>query len=149
MAKDKAKGKGRTGRPHREINWETVDAMLSCQATEEEICAYLDMGISTLKDACKRERDMTFQQLSLQKRKIGHVTLRRKQVELALDGSIPMLIFLGKQWLGQSDRDDIAPQDAIAEFRSLAGPPPKPNGEVKGQPDAVAKRLEDGEDHSS
>jgi hypothetical protein len=32
------------------------------------------------------------------------VSLRRKQIELALDGSIPLLIFLGKNLLGQSDK---------------------------------------------
>lgn len=34
----------------------------------------------------------------------GRASLRRKQFETAMDGSIPMLIFLGKNYLGQADK---------------------------------------------
>lgn len=33
----------------------------------------------------------------------GRASLRRRQFEAAMDGSVPMLIFLGKNYLGQSD----------------------------------------------
>jgi len=35
-------------------------------------------------------------------------SLRRKQIELAKKGSVPMLIWLGKQYLGQRDRQDVS-----------------------------------------
>lgn len=34
----------------------------------------------------------------------GRASLRRRQFEAAMDGSVPMLIFLGKNYLGQSDQ---------------------------------------------
>jgi len=37
----------------------------------------------------------------------GHVSLRRSQVQNALNGSTTMQIWLGKQWLGQSDKQEI------------------------------------------
>lgn len=147
----------RTGRPRKVVDWTVVDAMLKCQATEEEIAAYLGLSVDTLCRGCKAERKMTFAELSLQKRKVGAVTLRQRQIEIALDGSIPMLIFLGKQYLGQSDRDDVTAQDAIAEFKSLAGPLAG-NGQVKGNGkpkhkakgiNSGAKRLGDAERDSS
>ena len=42
-----------------------------------------------------------------QKRKAGFVSLRRKQYELAMAGNATMLIFLGKQYLGQSDKREV------------------------------------------
>ena len=36
------------------------------------------------------------------------ISLRAKQVQLALDGDRCMLVWLGKQWLGQKDRLDHA-----------------------------------------
>lgn len=33
--------------------------------------------------------------------------LKRKQVEMALDGNTTMLVWLGKQYLGQRDKSDV------------------------------------------
>jgi hypothetical protein len=40
----------------------------------------------------------------------GKESLRRKQWELAMKGNVQMLIWVGKQWLGQRDRqpDEVA-----------------------------------------
>ena len=35
------------------------------------------------------------------------VGLSRKQVEVAMSGNVTMLIWLGKQWLDQKDRQEI------------------------------------------
>ena len=35
------------------------------------------------------------------------MTLRRKQVRIAMGGNVAMLIWLGKQLLGQADRQDV------------------------------------------
>jgi hypothetical protein len=37
----------------------------------------------------------------------GSISLRRKQKQMADDGDKTMLIWLGKQWLGQSDRQAV------------------------------------------
>jgi len=39
-------------------------------------------------------------------RKRSDLSIRRKQAELAMDGNVTMLIWLGKQRLGQRDRFD-------------------------------------------
>ncbi len=54
-------------------------------------------------------------------------SLRRTQIEVALNGSVPMLIWLGKQYLGQSDKQEtntkteinITVQRAMDELRSI------------------------------
>jgi hypothetical protein len=48
-----------------------------------------------------------------QKRQAGFVSLRRKQYELAMAGNATMLIFLGKQYLGQADKREVAAPEPI------------------------------------
>jgi hypothetical protein len=59
-----------------------------------------------------------------------HKSLRRKQLEVALGGNIAMLIWLGKQFLGQTDKQDI--QTTKREIRVRIGGEPleaKPAGD--------------------
>lgn len=37
----------------------------------------------------------------------GRTRLRQRQMELALEGNVPMLIWLGKQMLGQTDKQEL------------------------------------------
>ena len=38
----------------------------------------------------------------------GIISLRRKQFEVANGGSVPMLIWLGKQYLNQKDKSEVS-----------------------------------------
>lgn len=57
----------------------------------------------TIWRACKRERGCNFETYFRQKRKRGLEGLRVKQYELAMKGDRVMLIWTGKQWLGQKE----------------------------------------------
>lgn len=75
------------------------------QATLEEVVGFLGVSEDTLERACKREHKLHFADYHAQKRTPGRISLRRKQWQKAVeDGDIAMLIFLGKQYLNQSDR---------------------------------------------
>ena len=41
------------------------------------------------------------------------VELRKKQFEMAMDGNVQMLIWLGKQYLGQSDKPSDIKEDEL------------------------------------
>lgn len=59
-----------------------------------------------------------------------HKSLRKKQVEVALDGNPQMLIFLGKAELGQSDRIEINQNvKAEVEYEIKFGEPIEANQE--------------------
>lgn len=74
--------------------------------TEVAICEVLGCGKSTLQDYVKATHGVTFQQLKAQKHEGVKLKLSGKQYEMAMKGSVPMAIWLGKQWLGQSDKMD-------------------------------------------
>ena len=54
---------------------------------------------------------MTFAEYFKQKASHGRMSLRRKQYTAAIDGNTTMMVWLGKNWLGQSDQPEPEAQD--------------------------------------
>jgi len=97
--------KPKMGRPRKEFDPEQFEKLCSIQCTIEEICAYFDMDHETLNERIKEEYNgKTFSTIFATKRKTGHVSLRRSQFQKALEGDNTMLVWLGKNYLGQRDK---------------------------------------------
>ena len=100
--------------PHRpqgtfiSIDWPKVDGMCAIQCTGEEIAGVLGIDYDTLQRACKRENEILFADYIQQKRSGGKMSLRRKQYSTAMEGNPTLLIWLGKNWLGQTDKMETA-----------------------------------------
>ena len=96
------------GRPHKEIDKRTFENLCAIQSTITEMCAIFECDSKTLENWCKREYGMNFSQVFKEKRCKGFISLRRAQFQKAIDEkNTAMLIFLGKNWLGQSDRQEV------------------------------------------
>lgn len=80
--------------------------MCEIHCTGEEIAAVLGVDYKTLERACKREKNTNIGEYIKQKSATGKMSLRRKQHTTAMDGNVSMLIWLGKNWLGQKDKSD-------------------------------------------
>ena len=93
----------RTGRPRKEINQKQFEYLCGIFCTEEEIAGLFDCSIDTLERWCKRTYKETFADVYKKKISNGKMSLRRTQFEMAKTNPT-MAIFLGKQYLGQSDR---------------------------------------------
>ena len=93
-------------RPRKEINWNQVDQMCAIQCTGEEIAAVLGVDYDTLNKAMKREKKKSFTEYFKEKSAYGKVSLRRRQSRAAEEGNTTMMVWLGKQWLGQVDRQE-------------------------------------------
>jgi hypothetical protein len=99
---------------------ETFKRLCSIQCTEQEICAVMGVSDKTLVKLINRYlyKDITGNEPSDGAEKAsfseafkrysagGLSSLRRAQYEAALRGNASMLIWLGKQWLGQTDKAD-------------------------------------------
>ena len=79
----------------------------------EEVCQFFDCDEVTLNRWCKETYGKTFSQVFKDKKGVGKVSLRRSQYQLALKGNASMLIWLGKQYLGQRETpvDETAAND--------------------------------------
>lgn len=100
------------GRPKKDIDWSDVEKLCSIQCTQEEIAAFCEVSADTLTRRCQEVHGVTFAEYFGQKRGMGRISLRRAQWLLATDKKNPaMLIFLGKQYLGQTDTVEIGSSD--------------------------------------
>ena len=98
--------KNKGGRPKSVINEKQFEELCHIQCTQEEICAVLDVDDVTLNKWCKETYGKGFSEVFRQKREGGKTSLRRKQWKLA-DTNASMAIFLGKNMLGQTDKQEI------------------------------------------
>jgi hypothetical protein len=99
------------GRPEIQIDFTTVDKLCQIQCTQEEIASVLNVSVDTLERRCKEINSITFAEYSAQKRQGGKMSLRRKQMEVAMAGDKTLLVWLGKQYLGQADKQEIGGPD--------------------------------------
>lgn len=93
------------GRPKIVIDWDELDKLCEMQCTLDEIADWFKCSTDTIQNKCKSEQKMVFSTYFKKKSVGGRISLRRKQFKVATEGkgNVPLLIFLGKQYLGQTD----------------------------------------------
>lgn len=116
MAITQSKNKG--GRPYKEIDQTEFEKLCGLQCTKLEICSWFDITDKTLESWCKRTYNMGFSEVFAIKRSFGKISLRRYQWQLAKK-SVPMAIFLGKNYLGQTDRAEVEDTTALDKLDAI------------------------------
>jgi hypothetical protein len=94
------------GRPPILIDWVEFDKLCAIQATLEEIAGWFQCSVDTIENKVKEEKGMLFSEYYAQKRSTGKISLRRAQHNMALKNPT-MAIWLGKNWLDQSDKNEV------------------------------------------
>jgi len=94
-------------RPRIEIKQEHFQSLCGIQCTLEEIASFFRCSEDTIERWCKRELKMSFADAYKRYSAGGKISLRRWQFRSAENGNTSMLIWLGKQYLGQKDQQDI------------------------------------------
>lgn len=102
--KSRVKG-DKFGRPDLAIDETLLRSLCKIQCTEKELCAVLEVSPDTLATYIKINHNMTFSEYLEKYGGQGKVSLRRLQFRKAEEGNVAMLIWLGKQYLGQKDGD--------------------------------------------
>lgn len=90
-------------RPKKEIDQKQFEDLCGLQCTKEEICQFFRITDKTLDRWCKETYGSSFSEVFKIKRGVGKISLRRAQYEAALKGNTSLLIWLGKQYLHQSE----------------------------------------------
>lgn len=117
------------GRPPKEYNKKSFEDLVGLGCKQDEICWFFRdergkvANVDTLSRWCKRTYGVDFQEYYRQNGgMIMKIRLRRNQVNLS-EKSAAMAIFLGKQFLGQSD-NPVVDQDNIEDdgfLKALSG----------------------------
>ena len=111
-------------RPKVKINWEEFDKLCALHCTLIEIAEWFDCSEDTIQRAVKREHNMGFAVYYKKKSSRGKISLRRSQFRLA-EKNTSMSIWLGKQYLGQSDMPQLDKEELpdgfeITDFSSIS-----------------------------
>ena len=106
------------GRPKKEIAQDQFEKLCGLQCTLEEICGWFDVTDKTLDRWCKETYGKSFSEVFAKKREAGKISLRRSQWRLA-EKSAAMAIFLGKNYLGQSDHVVIEDRTALDKLDEI------------------------------
>lgn len=86
--------------------WAQLDALIPW-ANQVYCAEKLGMNIDTLADRIKEKTGLSFSEYKEQKKEPMRINLRKKQYDIAMAGNVSMLIWLGKNELGQSDKQEI------------------------------------------
>lgn len=116
------------GRPPIEIDRAQFEKLCNIFCTQEDVAGFFDCSEDTILRFCHDTYGCTFEEIRGRLAGKGRVSLRRKQFEVAQSGNVTMLIWLGKQHLGQRDKQDVAVETMKPiEFRyALPDQPPEP-----------------------
>ena len=93
-------------KPLKKDTFDELVRLIEIQCTQEEICKVLDMSKTTLNRRLKEFGEQNFEGLYKKHQEGGKASLRRSQWDAAKKGNPTMLVWLGKQVLGQRDQMD-------------------------------------------
>jgi len=115
------------GRPKAEIDLRQLERLCELQCTHEELATFFRVSTKTIERlaATPEGREAIDRGAAL-----GRISLRRQQFKLAREGSAVMNIWLGKQYLGQRDKQEQT-------LRTPPGDPLRIEAEVSDRKQAV------------
>jgi hypothetical protein len=128
------------GRPTKDFDLTEVEKLGMLGATAPEMAAWFGCGLRTIERRMGKA-DGDFR--TAYDRGFGRlkISLRRQQIEAAKGGNITMLIWLGKQMLGQADKAEVRED---SEVTTVAQKPlaltPEDEAFLKRKADLVAVR---------
>jgi len=105
------------GRKPIKIDPVLLDTILKFGANCLECADTFNCSEDTIARYVKRKYKMTFAEYSNKRKSTVRLKLREKQIQMALNGNITMLIFLGKNMLGQSDHSTITQTSNVVQLK--------------------------------
>ena len=97
-------------RPRKEIDQSTFEKLCHLQCTQVEIMGFFEIDTKDTLNNRIREiygEQHSFSTIYEQKKQGGRIAIRRQQMQLAEKGNPSMLIWLGKQFLEQKDKQEV------------------------------------------
>lgn len=95
------------------IDKEQFEKLCYLQCTLVEISGWFECSEDTIERWCKRIYKLKFAEIRDKKRSKGKIAIRRKQMQVAESGNVSMLIWLGKQYLNQKEKNDLSSDQPI------------------------------------
>lgn len=98
--------KRKPGRPRKNISLRALEKLCELNCTQAELAAFFNVSVKTVEH--RMAHDEPFHDAVERGREKGKLSIRREQIKMARAGNATMLIWLGKQLLGQKDKVEHA-----------------------------------------
>lgn len=95
------------GRPLLDIDKNKLIALAELQCTLEEMASFYGCSDKTIVRRIERDFGVTFGVFYKIYSPAGRISIRRKQIRMAEEGNVPLLIHLGKTLLNQSEKKQL------------------------------------------
>lgn len=107
----KKKSRPKRGRPPLAISAKTVEELAALGCNPEEIAGVLGCSRDTI--------DRNFaEHVAIGRMRLAK-KLRERQIDIAMNGSVPLLIWLGKQYLGQKEKSESVVREEVITIEEL------------------------------
>ncbi len=104
----------KVGRKRANIDWDKIDKLLIAGCIGTEVASHIGMHPNTLYRRCEEEHNISFSAYLQEKRAKGDSLLKIAQFDEAVNKrDRGMLIWLGKNRLGQTDKSEVAHEGKI------------------------------------
>lgn len=113
----------------KEITRKELEDILLCQCNKNEVLDYFCCTEKDLDNFCKKEYNKTFSQLQKEQNSLGKANLRKLQFEHAKQ-SVQMAIWLGKQYLGQEEKQKVQNDSKFVFVNDIPKSQPNENNET-------------------
>jgi hypothetical protein len=90
--------------PKISLDWSKIDKLLQSHCSGVGISGLIGVHVNTLYRKCEEDKGMKFEEYRHLKMAEGKELLRQKQFSVAMGGDKTMLVWLGKQYLDQSEK---------------------------------------------
>lgn len=101
------------------IDWDQVGKYLEAHCSGTEIAGILGIHENTLYTRCLEDQKVEFGAFKLLKRSSGDGLLKIQQFKKAMNGDKTMLVWLGKQRLGQKDKHELEGDIRLSPFLEM------------------------------
>lgn len=113
------KAKRPRGRPRAPIDWAYVDQLILSGCNGAQIAGALDMHPISFYKRFEEEKNEIFTNYQPIREKGGQAIILHKQMSVAKNGNVQMLMFLGKERCGQGRKLEIDDPESIAQLEIL------------------------------
>ena len=101
------------------IDLAELEKLAAMQCTDEEIAAWFGVNVRTIE---RKRKNPAFADTIQRGKAKGKISLRRSQLKLVDQGNPAMAIWLGKQYLGQTDEIKHAINGSLTSYLSVILP---------------------------
>jgi hypothetical protein len=119
------------------INLVELEELTALQCTDEEIAGWFGVSTRTVE---RRRKSRVFAETMERGRAKGRISMRRAQLRMLENGNATMGVWLGKQYLGQTDEFDINANGPMVVMVGYSGPnltPPTGPAQIAGASDVA------------